>query len=157
MAESHGGLEAIAVIPSTVEEQLRRTMVLGLPQDDAEKPTFFFEKVVSWAEQDSEGRPWDWTTAPDSETQKASVKPICAYEFTAPLGRSGAQFSEVGDFFVSTVIITITETDLPDILDSSHVVIGPGSTRWWFRYFHPALGLGGLTVYQAHFQAEDTE
>jgi hypothetical protein len=157
MAESHGGLEAIAIIPSTVEQQLRRTMVFGLPEDDAEKPTFYFAKQVSWVEHDIEGKPWDWTTAPDTEVQPAPVKPICAYEFHSPLGRTGAQHSEVGDFFPSTVVVTLTETDLPGVVDSSYLIIGPANTRWWFRYFYPTVGLGGLSIYQAHFQAEDTE
>ena len=157
MAESHGGVTSIATVPASVEQALRQTMVLGLPAVESERPTFHFDRVVSWIEHDAEGNPWDWTTAPDSEDQAASIQPICAYEFHAPLGRSGAQHTEVGDFFPSTVIITVTATDLPDVIDSSYVVIGPATTRWWFRYFHPAVGLGGLSVYQAHFQAEDTE
>lgn len=157
MAESHGGISSIADIPNTVELALRRTMVLGLPPNESERPTFYFDKVVSWLEHDVEGKPWDWTTAPDSESQKTPVQPICAFEFHAPLGRSGSQHTEVGDFFPSTVIITLMAIDLTSVLDASHVVIGPATTRWFFRYFHPAVGLGGLTVYQAHFQAEDTE
>lgn len=156
MAETHGGLDAIATIPGSVEDALRWTMVLGLPAVEAERPTFYFDKVVSWAEHDAEGLPWDWAAAPDTETQKAAVQPICAYEFHAPLGRSGAQYTEAGDFFHSTVIFTFTATDLPGVLDASYVIIGPATTRWWFRYFHPSVGLGRLSVYQAHFQAEDT-
>lgn len=132
-------------------------MVLGLPEDDVEKPTFYFKKVVFWTDHDAENNPWDWEQAPDTETQKDPVMPICAVEFFSPLGRSGAQHTEVGDFFPSTVIITFTETDLMEVVDSSYVTIGPAQTRWWFRYFRPAMGLGGLTVYQVHMQAEDTE
>lgn len=157
MAESHAGVQSIATIPGNVEEALRQTMVLGLPAVESERPTFYFEKEVSWIEHDAEGNPWDWTTAPDTESQKDAVQPVCAYEFHSPLGRSGAQHTEVGDFFPSSLIVTLTETDLPDVVDASYVVVGPATTRWWFRYFHPALGLGGLTIYQAHFQAEDTE
>jgi hypothetical protein len=131
-------------------------MVLGLPEDDAEKPTFHFERQVTWADHDAEGQPWDWTAAPDTDATAPPIQPICAIEFHSPLGRSGAQHTEVGDFFPSTVIVTVTETDLAEIVDSSYVTIGPTGTRWWFRYFQPAVGLGGLTVYQAHFQAEDT-
>lgn len=156
MAETHLGVESIAVIPDSVGVALRRTMVLGLPIDDADKPTFYFERQVSWADQDAEGNPWDWTSAPAADTTKAPVKPICAVEFFAPLGRAGSQFSDAGDFFPSTVVITMLEEDFLTVVDSSYVTIGPALTKWWFRYNRPALGLGGLSVYQATFQAEDT-
>ncbi|KKK94943.1 hypothetical protein LCGC14_2677770 [marine sediment metagenome] len=157
MATSHAGVQSIATIPSNVEEILRQTMVFGLPEDDALKPTFFFDREVTWADFDEEGKPWDWTATPVSDTTPASVQPICAVEFHAALGRSGAQFSEVGDFFPTTVIITFMEEDYLLARNSAYVVIGPEETRWWYRYWKPVLGLGGLSVYQAHFQAEDTE
>lgn len=157
MAESHNGVNAIATIPATVEDLLRQTMVLGLPNDDADKPTFHFERQVTWADFDVEGQPWDWTAAPVLDTTPPSVTPICAYEFFSPIGRSGAQFSEVGDWFPSTIIVTLMAADYPDVVDSSYVTIGPASTRWWFRYYRPVYGLGGLDVYQVTMQAEDTE
>lgn len=156
MAIVHAGVKAIATIPSNVETALRRTMVLGLPEDDAEKPTFYFERQVTWTDHDSEDLPWDWTTAPDTDTTTPPVLPICAVEFFSPLGLAGAQYSEVGDFFPSTVVVTLMQTDYPAVVNSSHVVIGPALTKWWFRYWKPTIGLGGLSIYQAHFQAEDT-
>lgn len=157
MATSHAGVQSIAKIPSKVEGLLRQTMVMGLPEDDALKPTFHFDREVAWSDHDVEDKPWVWTDAPVSDTTRSSVQPICTVEFHAPLGRSGAQFSEVGDFFPSTVIVTFMETDYLVARDSAYVVIGPEETKWWFRYWKPAVGLGGLTLYQAHFQAEDTE
>lgn len=157
MAESHDGVTAIATIPSSLEETFRRTMVLGLPPNDADKPTFYFARQVTWADHDVEDQPWDWTAAPSTDSTPAPVTPICAYEFFSPLGRSGAEYSEVGDWFPSTVRFTFTETDFQKVVDSSYVIIGPRQTKWWFRYFMPAIGLGGLTIYQAHFQAENTE
>ncbi len=157
MATSHAGVQSIATIPSNVEGLLRQTMVFGLPEDDAVKPTFYFDRDVTWADHDVEGKPWDWTTVPATDTTPASVTPICAVEFFSPLGRSGAQFTEVGDFFPSTVIVTLTETDYLLVVNSSYVIIGPEQTKWWFRYWKPTLGLGGLSIYQAHFQAEETE
>lgn len=157
MAESHNGVQSIATVPAEVEDLLRQTMVLGLPSDDADKPIFYFDRQVTWADFDVEGQPWDWTTAPTLDTTPPPVSPICAYEFFSPIGRSGAQYSEVGDWFPSTVIITIMATDFPDILNSSYVTIGPATTKWWFRYYRPLYGLGGLDVYQITMQAEDTE
>lgn len=157
MATSHRGVDSIATIPSSVQARLRETMVLGLPAPDAEKPTFYFARQVSWADFDAEGHPWDWTAAPALDETPDPVQPICAYEFFSPLGRAGSHFSEVGDFFPSTLIVTFTETDFPEVVDSSYATVGPSNTRFWFRYYRPSLGLGGLTFYQVHLQAEDTE
>lgn len=156
MAEQHGGLSAIATIPASVETALRRTMVLGLATEDVDKPTFYFERAVSWHDHDSANKPWDWTAAPILDITPPPVQPICAIEFFAPLGRTGAQYTEVGDFFPSTLIVTFTTTDYADAKDTSYLTVGPEGTRYWFRYWKPVLGLGGLNVYQAHFEAQDT-
>jgi hypothetical protein len=157
MAESHRGVDAIASVPDFVQDRLRETMVFGLPNADADKPTFYFERQVSWTDHDSEDKPWDWTSAPASDTTVAPTQPICAVEFFAPLGRSGAQYSEVGDFFPSTVVITfVSEDDFNEAYGSSYVTVGPRATKWYFRYWKPEVSLGNIPVLQAHFQAEDT-
>lgn len=132
-------------------------MVLGLPPVDADKPTFYWDREVNWDEHDREGKPWDWTKAPDTEIQRASVRPICAVEFFAPLGRTGAAFTEVGDFFNTTLIVTLLRTEFNQVFGASNMTIGPRHTMWWFRYWQPQLALGGLEVFMAHFQAEDTK
>lgn len=158
MAEQHRGVSSIASIPSNVVDRLRETMVLGLPVDPSHRPTFYFDNEVDWAEHDAEGSPWDFTEAPESSTQKPSVQPVCAYEFFSPLGRSGAQFTEVGDFYASTLVFTFVGTnDFSEAEGASHATVGPKETRWVFRYWRPAVGLGGIPVLQATFQAEDTE
>ena len=156
MAEEHAGVKSIASVPTVVEDRLRQTMVLGLPVADADKPTFYFDRQVTWADHDTEGNPWDWEATPATDDTPTSVQPICAYEFHAPLGRSGAQFSEVGDFFPSTLIVTFTETDYLLAVNSAYVTVGSSNTKYWFRYWLPAYGLANMTFYQAHFQAEDS-
>lgn len=157
MADSHKGITSIATVPAEVEDLLRQTMVFGLPEADVDKPTFYFEREVTWTDHDTEGNPWDWTAAPVTDTTPTPTQPICAYDFFSPLGRSGAQFSEVGDFFPSTVVVTfVGDDDFNEAVDSSHVVIGPAQTKWYFRYWKPEVSLGLIPVQQAHFQAEDT-
>jgi hypothetical protein len=157
MATSHKGVTSIATVPAAVEDLLKQTMVFGLPEANADKPTFYFERQVTWTKHDSADKPWVWTTAPSLDTTPDPTMPICAYEFFAPLGRSGAQFSEVGDFFPSTVIVTfVGDTDFNLAVNSSYVTIGPGQTKWYFRYWKPEVSLGTIPVQQAHFQAEDT-
>lgn len=157
MADSHRGVPSIATVPISVQDRLRETMVFGLPVLDVDKPMFYFDRQATWAKHDSEGNPWDWTAAPIADLTPPPVQPICSYEFFAPLGRAGSQFSEVGDFFPSTLIVTfVKESDFAEAQNSTYVTIGPSLTKWYFRYSKPNVALGVITVYQAHFQAEDT-
>ncbi len=157
MAESFAGYDSIAVLNTDqLRETLRRTMVLGLPDSDTEKPTFYFERVVDFARHDQEGKPWDWTTAPLSEMQAAAVQPICAYEFFSPLGRQGGYSTEVGEFNPTTMIITMFEDEFTEVSGFSYVTVGPGDRRWYFRYWRPAYSINDMTVYQIHCVSEGT-
>lgn len=155
MAEQHEGFESIAVIATDqLRETLKRTMVMGLPTEDAEKPTFVFEREVDFDRHDTEGSPWDYADAPVSDTLQAPVQPICAYEFFSPLGRQGSFLTEVGEFNPTTVVLTLFEDEFAEVFGFSYVTIGPDDTRWYFRHWRPASGLNDLTVYQVHCVAE---
>jgi len=156
MAESHSGVESIAQIPADqVRDALRRTMVLGLPQVESERPVFYFDRVVQWDSYDSENNPWDWASAPVSETQKPPVSPVCAYEFFSPLGRQGIHTTEVGSFQPTTLVVTMVDNDFDEVKGFSYLTIGPGGQKWYFRYWRPAMSLGPMTVYQIHCAAGD--
>jgi hypothetical protein len=155
MAESHGGFDSIAVIPvDQIREVLRQTMVMGLPVDDLEKPTFYFKYEVEWGAHDSEGNPWDWTDAPESSAQPSPVQPVCAFEFFSPLGRQGAFPTEVGDFNPTSLVVTMFEEEFAEVSGASYATAGPGNTRFFFRFWRPSYGLGDMTVYQVHLSAD---
>lgn len=127
---------------------------MGLPHEDAEKPTFYFEREVEFERHDQEGSPWDWTTAPLSEGQTAAVQPLCAYEFFSPLGRQGAFPTEVGDFNPTTMVLTLFEDEFAEVSGFSYVTVGPSDQRWYFRFWRPAYSLNEFTVYQIHCVAQ---
>lgn len=158
MAEQFAGVESIAQIDTdNLRGVLRATMVMGLPEDDEEKPTFVFERAVDWTKHDSEDKPWDWTEAPVVETQTPDAQVICAYEFFSPLGRQGAFTTEVGDFNPTTLIFTMFEDEFDEVSGFSHATIGPSDKRWYFRFWRPSVGLSNMTVYQVQCVAEGTE
>lgn len=155
MAESAGGFDAIASIPAdSLREALRRTMVLGLPYEEDQQPTFYFDKQVTWDRYDREGSPWDWSAAPATEVTKNPVQVLCAYEFFSPLGRQGSFQTEVGDFNPTTVVFTMFEDEFNEAYGFSSVTIGPSHQRWYFRHWRPAYSLGEMTVYQVTCVAE---
>jgi hypothetical protein len=158
VAESHQGVGAIASIPADrVRNALNATMVLGLPANEADRPTFYFDRVVDWDNHDSENKPWDWTDVPTSEENPASVQPIVATEFFSPLGRQGAEYTEVGDFTPTTVVFTMMDDQFSSVFGSSYAQIGPSTKKWFFRFWRPAVALGSLQVYQVHFVAEGVD
>lgn len=156
MAESHAGVDAIAVVPvDTIRAAIRGTMVLGLPVEDAHKPTFYFNQVIEWESHDSEDNPWDWTDDPEpTPSTKSPVKPVCAYEFFSPLGRQGAFPTEVGDFNPTTLVVTMLEDEWISVRGFAYLTIGPSTQRWLFRFWRPSYGLGDMTVFQVHCSAE---
>ena len=149
MAESIGGRQSIANIPTdALRETLRRTMVMGLPENTAEQPTFFFEGKQDYALEDLEGSPWDWTATPTADTSGPSKQVLCAYEFFSPLGRQGSFLTEVGEFNPTTVVFTMFEDEFAETYGFTYATIGPSGQKWYFRHYRPAIGLNDLTVYQ---------
>ena len=158
MAVKIGNISSIASIPTDdLRDIWRQTMVMGLPETEADRPTFYFDREVAWADHDSADKPWDYTDAPVTDTTADSVQAICVYEFAAPFGRQGALFERSGEYNQSTLTITMFEDEFESVTDSSYVTIGPGLERkWWFRYWKPAASLNDLTAYEAIFASEDT-
>ena len=158
MADKIGGIDSIAVIPtSDLRDILRRTMVLGTPEDVAERPTFYFEGQQTYVDADLEGSPWDWTDTPSADSSKATAQILCAVEFFAPLGRQGSFATEVGEFNPNTVVLTMFEDEFDAAYGFTYVMFGPSDQRFYFRFYKPAVGLNDLTVYQLHCVATGTD
>ena len=158
MAESIDGVASIANIPTgTVRDNLRATMVMGLPDVETERPTFVFEDDKTWTREDMEGSPWDWTATPVVNIQKGSIQVLCAYEYFSPLGRQGAFYTEVGEFNPTTLVLSMFETEFSDVFGFSYVTVGPDDTRWYFRTWKPAVSLNDLTLYEVHTAATGAE
>jgi hypothetical protein len=134
---------------------------MGLPQTVAHRPTFYWANQVTFAEHDSSDNPWDWGSAPTLDVTPAPQQVLCAYEFAAPFGRTGAVPERAGEFNISTLIITVLEDEFATLAGSSsgfsYVTVGPNTdAKWFFRYWQPNVGLGNLTVYQITCGSEDT-
>ena len=158
MAESAGGFETIASFDTdAIRESLRRTMVMAMPSEADDQPTFYFERDAEWDKHDREGSPWDFTQAPVLETQSAPSQVLCAVAFFSPLGRQGAFYTEVGEFNPTTVVLTMFEDEFDEVYGFSHVTIGPSDQNWYFRFFKPAIGLNDLTVYEVQCSASGGE
>jgi len=162
VADKVGSVSSIADIPAAqLRDVLRSTMVMGMPETVADRPTFYWQNEVTFDEHDAADRPWDWTAAPTLDVTPAAEQVICAYEFAAPFGRTGAVPERTGEFNISTLTVTVFEDEFAvlsgDTSGFSYVTVGPElNRRWYFKYWQPSVGLGSLTVYQISCAAEDT-
>lgn len=155
MSTEYQGIPPVATPDVTlIRQKLLETMVLGLPETDSEKPVFYFERQVDWDKHDAEGSPWNWTDTPTLDVQPSPVSAICGYEFFSPLGRTGAQYTEVGEFNPTTVVFTFLEAQFAAISGFSKATVGPGTQQWFFRFWKPAYSIEALTVYQVQCVAE---
>jgi len=162
VADKIGSVSAIADIPAAqLRDVLRSTMVMGLPETAVDRPTFYWQNEVTFAEHDADDHPWDWTSAPTLDTTPTPEQVLCAYEFKAPFGRTGAVPERAGEFNISSLTLTVFEDEFATLSGATsgftYVTIGPElDRRWYFKYWQPSVGLGSLTVYQIMCAAEDT-
>lgn len=155
MAESAGGFDAPAVPVDTIKEALLSAMALGFPVEESEQPTFHFQGAADYTYEDAAGNPIDWTATPTSSSGASEVSVLCAYEFSAPLGRQGAHETAVGQFNPTTLILTLIDDQFEEIRGFRYCTVGPSDEKWYFRFYQPAVGLGGMTVYQVTCTAEE--
>lgn len=122
-------------------------MNLGLPQDPAERPTFYFRSVKAYPPgtvTDTEGTPLD----PRIQVTVSAPPPVqvpCAVEFQA--AHSDAE-GLVGTFRATHVTLTLLDVDYVTVKDAIEVNIG--RVRYNISYQSPPVGLGQATVYTMH-------
>jgi hypothetical protein len=154
VAESIGGIQSIATIPASVKTVLKRTMVFGMSDVAADRPTFYFDRVATWTDHDTEENPWDWTAAPVTDTTASPVQPICAYEFFSPLGRLGETVTEVGDFNPTTLLVTMFEEEFQAVNGATYCTVKESEQKFYFRYWRPSYYLETIGVHQVHMNAQ---
>ena len=155
MAESAGGFDGPILPVDTIKENLRAAMVMGFPVNEDEQPSFYFDSTYTYTYQDSAGNPFDWSASPATGISPGPVQVLCAYEFSAPLGRQGAHETAVGQFNPTTLVITMLDDEFESIQGFRYCTVGPSDEKWYFRFYQPAIGLGGMTVYQITCTAEE--
>lgn len=140
-------------------------MLLGLAEDQAQRPIFLFPRDRTYAIDDKSGQPFDWTSAPATDTNTLPGEPkqvkcgdgtgevLCAFE--AAGGRGGTQSNETpfGDFDTERLVITILDVDFVVIDGFDRVQMGDAIYRYQFE--EPRSGLYDVTVHQLVVAAVD--
>jgi hypothetical protein len=143
-------------------DAIHNTMLMGMPENVAERLTFWWNRDQTYTPDDPAGDPYDWTSTPVTDHPgnptlpdvggEQSLSVPYALEFSArPSGSSATVF---GDIDASRAVVTMLETNYDKIRTADYATVG--NTRYRILYSGPPLGLFGVTVHQVFLEAEDS-
>ena len=143
-------------------EAILNTMLMGMPEDPAERLTFVWRRDRTWAPDDPAGNPYDWTQTPVTDEPgnptlsddgiEQTLQVPYALEFAAKA--TGAANTVFGEIDMSSATITLMDDAYEQIKTADYVTIG--DTRYRIQFDAPAVGLFGVTVWTLYAQAEDS-
>lgn len=132
---------------------IRFAMTMGLPNTVAERATFRWTVVRTFAKDDASGAPLDWGTTATTTVTNPDVQVECAVEF----GVAAAENTNVGTFDTSRAVITVLDEEFA-LLTVNNVLADRvllGGNTYEVDYVGPPLGLFDVTVYQIYCKAPD--
>lgn len=161
-----GSLKASAFSGGFNEEAFRTaindTMLMGIPEDENERLTFWWKRDQTYTPDDPAGNPYDWTATPIVDDPGNPVLPDAgedqglsvpyALEFAArPAGSATTVFGEID---TSRAVVTMMDGDFSQVRTADYATVGP--TRYRIQFAGPPTGLFAVTVHQVFLEAEDS-
>lgn len=132
-------------------QAIRATMTMGLPNATADRATFRWTTAETFAIEDQDHNPYDWTDTPATSDAHADVQIPVAFEFAA---RPAASLDNpMGQFDSTRVEITILDVDFPLIEGANEVVLGENT--YDIDFVGPPRGLFEVDVYTIYATARD--
>ena len=132
-------------------DSIRFAMNIGIPETEADRPTFRWNVEKAYAVADPAGAPYSWTATPTQTITHDDVQVPVAVQFVPKKSQSyGTPFGEVDP---SRAILTVLDEDYELIRGADQVIL-TGNT-YNFTNIAPADGLFGVTVYSIYCEAVD--
>lgn len=143
------------------EYGVRHTMRMGMPEDDAEKLTWFWKRDREYSPDDLAGAPYDFSSPPviddpgnpslpdDGEDQSLIVD--YAIEFSSR--PAGSVITVLGEVDNSRAVITLLAEDFQKIKTADYAKID--GTEYRIQFTEPPIGLFISTVYSVILEAID--
>jgi hypothetical protein len=141
---------------------IANTMLMGMPEDPAQRLTWWWHRDETYSPDDPAGDPYDWTSPPmvdtpgnpklkDQGTEQSLIVNY-ALEFSArPAGSANTVFGEID---TSRAIVSLTDTDYEQIKTADYATIG--NTTYRIQFQGPPTGLFGYTLWTVYLEAEDS-
>lgn len=131
--------------PDVFRTNIRNTMIMGLPEPDGLKPTFYFRTTFSYppgTALDPEGKPIDPRVQATATAASVPVQVPCAIEYSPDTTNNE---SLAGTFWTDRALLTVLDTDYARIASAIEVDIN--GKRYMIQQMS-AVGLGNVTIYQ---------
>lgn len=130
--------------------ELRETMLMGLPNDVALRPTFYFPTDDSFAKASLSGDPWDWEASPlENDPDRAPVRAPCAVEVEG----SAIELNAVGQFNPQRAVLTILDVDWNKVGGFHEMTMGGAVYR--YSKLIQIIGLFDMDTYIVEVLARD--
>jgi hypothetical protein len=149
--------------PEAFRTSIRATMVMGLPVDEALRPTFRWVHRERYAITDATGRPLDWTAEALSEAPglglitepapprvvRGPVQVPCSVEVTD----GPVDSTSMGTFNADRAVLGVLDVDYPAVAGFDEVLLG-GNVYLYDKEL-PPVGLYEVTFHQFAVVARD--
>jgi hypothetical protein len=142
-------------------QSIRDAMKMGMPEDDAEKLTWFWKRAQTFNPDDLAGRPLDWTAAPitddpgnpvdDAEDDGMIVD--YALEANNLSSQVDQSITALGNFNFQKIKVTLFDVDFEKIRTADYARIG--TIVYTIRLEAPPYALFGVTMHDVHLEALD--
>lgn len=150
---------------STFRAAISNTMLMGIPENPAERLTWWWRRDQTYSPDDPAGDPYDWNERPVIDKpgnpdlqlrtdtgQEQSLVVNYALEYAArPAGGANTAFGEID---TSRATISLADTDYEQIKSADYATIGNVTYR--IQFHGPPIGLFGFTLHQLFIEAEDS-
>lgn len=142
---------------------IRNAMKMGMPENDAEKVSWWWKRVREYDPQDPAHNPytWDQPTVVDAIGNPDLADPgggadqsvIVDYTIEFKSRPAGSVTTVLGEIDTSRAIITIFDTDYETIKTADYAKVGSNVYR--IQFVEPAIGMFGVSMYTIVLEAED--
>jgi hypothetical protein len=103
-------------------EAILFAMQMANPNQSVEQPTFIWDDVNSFANADSMGRPFAWSSAPTTTVTHPPVKVDCVVEYVARVSRE--EITTIGEFTPSRAVVYVMADEYALIEGANKVLLG---------------------------------
>ena len=134
---------------------IHSVMEMGMPAPDSERLTWHFKPVDTWAPQDPERKPYDWTTPPETETLGNPSQPTgqVTVDYALEFSPGSSTETDVGQFTTSSLKVTLLDTEFVKVKDADYATIG--AVYYKILFVAPPEALFDAQVYVVYLQARD--
>lgn len=136
--------------------EIRATMMMGLPVDEAARPTFSFPHDVVYENEDTGGDPFDWT-APVAAAGGGggTTGPRPPVQVPCALEEAGGSEYETGLGIINEDEILLTVLDVDHALIDGFDEVEIGGNTYRYTKELPPRGLWDVTIHQIVVTARD--